>query len=176
MNTEVVVKRRICVAGAALSLCPLAFLAGSAAAAGTKAKSGHRAGPKIVCSAKTSIMIPAGQSSVSPPAQQGGEFGTVSCGKPLGGGVQRDSFTVPASGDTMAKYTLYFPTGTLHGTYDLTPQSSSLNFLATEWTGTMKVVGGTGAFKGATGTGTMVCRTLDGIHSACTDKLHVRGA
>jgi hypothetical protein len=129
-----------------------------------------------VCSTKTSIMIPSGSSSVSPPAQQGTEFGTGSCGQPLGNGVQHDSFTVPASGDTLAKYTLYFKTGTLSGRYDLTPTGgTSQNFLETDWTGTMKVTGGTGAFKGATGTGTMVCKTMDGVHSTCTDKLRVKG-
>ena len=166
-------KRRICVAGAALGLCPLAFLAGSAAAAKTKSSAGG--GPKIVCSTKTSIMIPSGESSVSPPAQQGSEYGTASCAKPLGGGIQRDSFSVPASGDTVAKYTLYFRTGTLSGTYDLTPTGESQNFLETDWTGAMKVTGGTGAFKGAKGVGTMACKTMDGIHTTCTDKLRVKG-
>lgn len=167
-------KRRICVAGVALGLSPLAFLAGTAAAAKTKSSAGG--GTKIVCSTKTSIMIPSGDNNVLPPAQQGTEYGTGNCGKPLGGGVQRDSFTVPASGDTVAKYTLYFHTGTVSGTYDLTPAGgSSQNFLETDWTGTMKVTGGTGAFKGAKGVGTMACTTMDGIHSTCTDKLRVKG-
>jgi hypothetical protein len=170
------VKRRICVAGAAV-LCPLAFMVGSAGAAKSKTKTSANPGPKIVCSTKTSIMVPSGDNAVLPPAQQGGEYGTASCAKPLGVGVQKDVFTVPASGDTVAKYTLYFDTGTLHGTYDLTPTGgTSQNFLETDWTGTMKVTGGTGAFKGAKGTGTMVCKTMDGIHSTCTDKLHVKGA
>ena len=171
-------KRRICLAGAALSLCPLAFLAGTAGAAGTKSKNkSSGGGTKIVCSTKTSVMIPSGESSVSPPVQQGTEYGSANCGMPLGGGVQRDSFTVPASGDTVAKYWLYFRTGSVWGTYDLTPfGGTSQNFLETDWTGTMKVAGGTGAFTGATGTGTMACQSMDGIHSACTDKLKLKGA
>jgi hypothetical protein len=168
------VKRRICVAGAVLGMCPLAFMVGSAAAAKTKTKSSAGGGTRIVCSTKTSIMIPGGQSNVLPPAQQGTEFGTANCAK-FGSGVQRDSFTVPTSGDTVAKYALYFHTGTLYGTYDLTPGGDSQNFLETDWTGTMKVLGGTGAYKGLKGTGTMVCKTLDGIHSTCTDKLHIKG-
>ena len=170
-------KRRICLAGAALSLCPLAFLVGSAGAATkTKTKTKSGGGTKIVCSTKTSIMVPSGQDNVLPPAQQGSEYGTANCAQPLGSGVQKDAFTVPASGDTMAKYSLYFHSGTLSGTYDLTPNGgTSQNFLATDWTGTMKITGGTGTFKGATGTGTMVCKTMDGIHSTCTDKLRLKG-
>ncbi len=167
-------KRRICVAGAALSLCPLAFLAGSAAAR-TKTRTSANLGTKVVCSTRTSIMVASGDNSVSPPAQQGTEYGTVSCAKLLGGGVQRDAFAVPASGDTVAKYTLYFRTGTLSGTYDLTPTGEPANFLETDWTGTMKITTGTGAFKGAEGVGTMSCKTMDGIHSTCTDKLRVKG-
>ncbi len=165
-------RRRICLVGAALSVCSLALVASSATAAGTHSKTGQ----SVVCKTKTGIMIPAGGTSVSPPAQQGTEYGSVRCAKLFGSGVQWDSFTVPASGDTIAEYALYFRTGTLYGKYDLTPQGDSLNFLETDWTGTIKVVGGTGAFKGITGAGTMVCKTLDGIHSTCTDRLKLKGA
>jgi hypothetical protein len=170
------VKRRICLAGAALSLCPLALLAGSAGAA-TKAKPKTKSGggTKIVCSTQTSVTIPSGADNVLPPASQGSEYGSAHCAGPLGGGVQQDNFNVPASGDTVAKYWMYFHTGTVHGTYDLTPfGGTSQNFLETDWTGTMKIVGGTGAFKGATGTGTMTCKTMDGIHTNCTDKLKLK--
>lgn len=166
-------RRLICLAGAALSVCPLALAAGNATAASSKRRTPTK---KVSCSTKTSIMIAGGDTSVSPPAAQGVEYGTASCGRLLGGGVQRDSFAVPASGDTVAKYTLYFRTGTLHGTYDLTPQSISLNFLATDWSGTLKVLGGTGVYKGVKGTGTMTCKTLDGIHTTCADKLVLKGA
>jgi hypothetical protein len=103
-----------------------------------------------------------------------GQYGPAKCGSLLGAGVQKDSFTVPTSGDTVAKYVMYFNTGTIHGTYDLTPQSSSLNFLATSWTGTLKVLGGTGAYKGVTGTGKMKCGSPDGVHTSCTDKLKLK--
>jgi hypothetical protein len=171
-NWEVVVRRRICLVGAALSVCPLAFVAGTATAASSTSKSSQR----VLCSTKTSVMVANGEMSVQPPASQGDEYGTASCGKLLGSGVQRDSFTVPASGDTIARFELYFPTGTVHGTYDLTPQAGSFNFLETDWTGKMKVLGGTGAYKGATGTGTMACKTLDGVHTTCTDRLKLKGA
>jgi hypothetical protein len=99
----------------------------------------------------------------------------VKCGKPLGAGVQADRFTVPASGDTVAKFTLYFATGSLHGTYDLTPQEGALNFMSVAYQGTVKVDGGTGAFQGITGTGALRCKTPDGIHTNCTDRLKLKG-
>lgn len=158
-------KRRICLVGAALSVCPLAFIAGPATAASAKS---------ITCSTKTSISVANGQDNVLPPVSQGQEYGSAHCGGGLGGGVETDSFKVPLSGDTVAKYTIYLNAGTVHGSYDLTPESGSLNFLATTWTGTLKVLGGTGAYKGAAGTGTLACQSLDGIHTTCTDKLKLK--
>ncbi len=165
-------RRRICAVGGTLSVCLLAFVASSAFAAGHKS---HSATQKVTCKTKTSTMVPDGQSSVSPPEQNGTEFGKVHCAKLLGSGVQQDTFTVPASGDTMAKYWLYFRSGTLYGKYDLTPTGNSSSFLETDWTGTLKVLGGTGAYKGVTGVGTMACKTLDGIHATCTDRLKLKG-
>jgi hypothetical protein len=161
------VKRRIWLSGA-LGACVLALIAGSALAA--TSKKSKTPTTKVTCKASTSIMVPSGETAVLPPAESGVEFGTVKC-KKLGSGVQRDSFTVPSSGDTVAKFGLYFADGTIHGTYDLTPQSTGLNFLSTDWMGTLKVLGGTGTDKGMTGTGTMTCKSPDGVHTTCTDKL-----
>jgi len=163
--------KRICLVGSAVAVCLLASVAGTAIAASGKSKT-----TKVPCSVKTTIVPAAGDSAVSPPASQGTEFGSANCGGGLGHGVQADSFTVPDSGDTVAKYTMYFATGSVHGTYDLTPQSSSLNFLATTWTGTMKVTGGTGTWKGVKGTGTMKCSSADGVHTSCKDHLKLKMA
>lgn len=167
-------RRRIWVVGAALGVCLLALVAGPAIAASSHKAKSKKSKPtveKVVCSTATSIAIANGDTGVSPPAAQGVEYGSAGCGAPMGGGVQKDSFTVPTSGDTLAKFAMYFGKGTVHGTYDLTPQQTTLNFLETDWTGTLKVLGGTGAYKGVTGIGTMTCKTLDGIHTSCTDKL-----
>lgn len=164
-------RRRICAAGIALSVGPLALLAGATGATAKSSKSRVKS-THVVCRVSTSIAVAPGDTSVLPPVSQGSEYGTLSCGgKLLGGGVQRDSFNVPVSGDTLASYTLYFGTGALHGTYDLTPQQIGLNFYATAWAGTLEVTGGTGAFKGYKGTGTMTCQSDDGIHTTCSDRL-----
>ena len=159
-------RRRICLVGAALCVvCPLVLGVGTAGAASkTKPKL-----QKVRCATDISIVIPAGATTVSPPAADGREYGTARCTPKLGAGVQTDSFTVPSSGNTDAKFTWYLATGTVHGTYILVPQESSLNFLATSWTGTMKVLGGSGTYKGVKGTGTMVCKSADQLHTACKD-------
>ena len=164
-------RRRICVVGIALSVGPLALLAGATGAVAKSSKSKKVKSVNVSCHVATSIAVAAGATQVLAPVASGDEFGMASCGGTLGGGVQRDSFNVPTSGDTLATYTLYFGTGTLRGTYDLTPQSTGLNFYSTTWMGTLKVTGGTGAFKGYKGTGTMSCVSNDGVHTTCTDKL-----
>ena len=165
-------KRRICIVGLALACLP-ALVAATATAANSKSKSSVSKA-KVTCSSSTSVAIPAGENSVSPPAQSGTEYGTISCNKLVGGGVQRDTFNVPTSGNTNAKVWMYFKGGSLHGSYTLVPSSSSANFLEEDWTGTAKVTGGSGAFKGVTGTGTMKCKTLDGVHTTCTDKFKLQ--
>ena len=38
----------------------------------------------------------------------------------------------------------------------------------------LTITGGTGTYAGAKGVGTMTCKTLDGIHTTCTDKLKLK--
>src|SRR5450755_135393 len=169
-ETEVVVRRRICLLGAALA-APLAFGVAVALAKTTKAPKAKTV--TVTCRTQVGIMVGPGDISVFPPVAQGKEYGSAVCGKLLGSGVQSDAFTVPDSGDSVASYKLWLPTGTIHGTFDLTPQEGSFiptSFSQTDYLGTLTVTGGTGLFKGARGTGTSVCTTPDGIHTTCTDK------
>lgn len=162
-------RRRLFVVGAALSVFLLAIGVASATASKHKSKSSSKPAT-VTCHAKTSIAPPDGQTGVTPPVSSGSEYGTAVCGK-LGHGVQSDRFNVPDSGDTLATFTWYLPTGTIHGKYDLTPQEGTLNFLAVTYVGTAKILGGTGAFAGTKGTGTMTCSSPDSVHTSCTDKL-----
>lgn len=174
-------RRRICVVGAALTVGPLAF---GITAMSTQAKPKSKATPtpkttKVDCATNVSIAIPPGQTGVTPPVQQGSENGSAACGKLLGRGVQADNFTVPDSGDVVANYWMYFPTGAIHGTYDLTPQEGTFtgtNFSEVDYLGTLTVTGGTAGLQGMKGTGTMTCKSPDGIHTSCTDKLTLKGS
>jgi hypothetical protein len=79
--------------------------------------------------------------------------------------------------ENQASFQLYFLTGTLDGKYVLTPQEGNFSpttFTETDYLGTLTITGGTGAYKGAKGTGTMTCTTPDGIHTTCTDKLKLK--
>ena len=81
---------------------------------------------------------------------------------------------MPDSGVNQATYQMYFPTGTIHGKYALTPSEGDFGpttFTETDYLGTLTITGGTGTYKGAKGIGTMTCNTLDGIHTTCTDRL-----
>lgn len=175
-------RRRIYMIGAVLCAGVLVF---AAAAAAAKPKAGkHKKGAagglsfkpiaRAKCKIATGITVAAGDFSVTPPVAKGVEFGSASCGKAFGKGVQRDTFTVPDSGANKATYQMYFPTGTIHGKYVLVPQEGDFNpgsFTEIDYLGTLTITGGTGAYKGAKGVGTMTCKTLDAIHTACTDKL-----
>jgi hypothetical protein len=165
------VKRRICQVGAALSVVPLAFGVTATAVAANHATTLT----KVACRTSLSIAVPANANTVDNSATQAREFGTATCGKFLGQGVQADRFVADQnSGVTTVKYTLYFATGTVHGTYALTAQNDSLNFFANSYIGTLTVKGGTGAYKGMTGTGTMTCDSPDGIHTACVEHLKLK--
>ncbi len=164
-------RRRILAVGVALGTASLALGAISATAATKRAV---KPLAKVSCVTSVGIMVAPGDSGVTPPVQQGAEYGGASCGKLLGNGVQADSFNVPDSGDVLSHYRLYFRTGTLHGSYDLVPQEGSFNgsnFSEVDYLGTLTITGGTGAYQGAKGLGTMTCKTLDGIHTSCTDRL-----
>lgn len=167
-------RRRICLVGAPLSVISLAF--GVAAATASKSKTTKTKPIAVTCRTAIAVTIAPGDTVVTPPDPQGAEYGSAACNKLFGNGVQADHFTVPGSGDTLANYTWYFRTGTLKGTYDLTPQEGSLGtgFTSASYLGTLKVIAGTGALKGYTGTGTMTCATPDGIHTSCTNKLKLK--
>ncbi len=166
-------KRVIRVAGAASSAAALMIGATAAAAAVHKSKPAKPAAVSVKCTTKVGVMVADGDTSVTPPVQQGSEYGTAQCSK-LGTGVQGDSFTVPDSGNTEANFTWYLRTGTVSGKYELTPQEGTLNFLKVTYDGTLTVTGGTGTFHGIKGSGTMTCTSQDGIHTSCTDKLKVK--
>jgi hypothetical protein len=154
----------------------MAFGVAGAMASKPKTKSASKP-VAVVCRTKTTIEVPNGETGVTPPVSQGSEYGTAGCGK-LGRGVQSDQFTVPDSGDTVATFTWYLPTGSIRGKYDLTPQEGTLNFLSVDYVGKLTVTGGTGAFAGAkskgTGTGTMVCQSPDSVHTSCTDNVKLK--
>jgi hypothetical protein len=169
------VRRRICLAGTALAVVPFA-VGISAATAAPKTTA-----PKAVvlkCHISLGTVPPAGSAAVDQPPSQGAQYGTVHCGgASFGFGVEKSTFKVPDSGDTVGSYAQYFGSGSIRGKFDLSPSEgngliSSNNFESESWTGTVTVTGGTGSLAKAAGKkGTLKCTSGDTVHLTCTEKL-----
>jgi hypothetical protein len=169
--------------GAAIAVGPLAAGLFVAPASATKT---HRHAVKVLkptkvstsCSDSVSIAVAPGDTGVIPPVDSGRQYGSLKCGS-LGSGVEVDDFALQDTGDLSGTNVQYFGKGTIHGTFDLTPddnqQPSDPNAFATNsYTGTAKILGGTGAFANATGKGTFTCTTPDSIHMTCTEQVTLK--
>jgi hypothetical protein len=178
------VRRRTCFAAAAIAAASLAVGVGIATAASKPAT--PKATPAVTvlkCHGSLTVVPPAGSASVDQPPSVGSQYGQLRCPTAMfGRGVESSTFKVPDTGDMVGKYTQYFGDGTVHGTFDLTPQEASGtftsgSFTSQNWEGTLKVTGGTGAFKlikelkGKKGIGTMTCTSPDSVHMTCHEKV-----
>lgn len=180
--------KRICLLGAAIAGLFIigatnALAVGSHASARTaatktkatsKAKSKGAATVKVSCALSFSLMVPSSDTTVTQGAASGDHAGFTQCpAKGLGKGSEADSFTTDAGGDLIGKWQVWFNTGSVYGTYDLTPAdngpSTDQSFSAAGYTGTFVIKGGTGTLaKYRTKTaGTMKCATKDSVHYAC---------
>jgi hypothetical protein len=128
--------------------------------------------PKPKATKKT-ITCKAAVYATRPPASSAEEFGTLSCGTPLGKGLQHNRASVTRNADsTKGSFSgtvkLYLNTGTVRGTYksQYTVQNATVSY-----DGTIKISSGTGEFKGVTGTGTLTGSSSNAIKSALREKL-----
>jgi hypothetical protein len=180
-DLEVLVKRRICLVGTALAVVPFA-VGISVATAASKSTTPKPAAKAIVvkCHLSLSTVPSPGSASVDQPPSGGAQYGTVHCaGASFGWGVEKDSFNVPDSGDTVGKYVQYFGTGSIRGKFDLSPDEngdvSSTDFTSESWTGTVTVITGTGTLAKASGKkGIIKCTSGDSVHLTCTSKLKLK--
>jgi hypothetical protein len=167
------VRRRI-LAGTAIAVVPFALGLSVATAAPNSAPKGTL----LKCHISLGTVPPPGSPSVDQPPSQGAQYGTVHCGgASFGWGVEKDTFKVPDTGDTVGSYTQYFGTGSIRGKFDLTPGEgsgnlSSSSFTSESWVGTVTVTGGTGTLAKAAGKkGVLKCTSGDSVHLTCTEKL-----
>ena len=82
----------------------------------------------------------------------------------------RESFSTDAtSGNETASVWEYFPWGRAQGHANLVPQGGG-TFSSQNWTGILKLTGGTGAYNGlqARKPYTFDCSTSDSVHISCT--------
>jgi hypothetical protein len=180
-KTREVVVRRICLIALAITASSLAVgLAVGTAGAKTHPKTTPTPKPvpiklKLTCTVNETLVPPAGSDAVIPPVSSGNMYGGSSCGAPVGAGLASASQTLSDAGDLTGKWWHYGKTGSIVGAYDWTQSQSQpsnpLSFFSESYTGTLTVTKGTGAFKGATGTGTSACTTPDSVHFTCTEKI-----
>jgi hypothetical protein len=168
---------RLPIVGAASAVGVLAFGIGPAAsAAGPVSKAASSSSGAMSCKASVTTEIPAGATRAVSGAQSGKQWGPVHCRQPLGIGVQKNAFTIPDSGDMVGTFRAYFAAGTVYGKFVLSPEaivlSTSLQeFTSFTYSGKMNIKSGSGAWSGAKGTGTATCKSADGLHFKCTEKL-----
>jgi hypothetical protein len=161
--------------GAAIAAGALALGGGAASAA--KPKTHKTPVPKpvpvsVTCKINVTAVAPAGQPTFIPASETGDEFGTSSCPGAEGKGAAHMTFSLQDDGDLTGSFWEWFGTGSVHGTYVLTPsQPATLNpnnFASSDFAGTLQVTGGTGAFKPAVGKGTLTCTSPDSVHFSCS--------
>jgi hypothetical protein len=172
--------KRICLLGATIAAVLIIGVASALAATSTASKGGKKSKTpstvtaKVSCASALLLQVPPGATDVSPASQDGTEMGTTTC-SPVGKGVEVQSFTTEDSGDVAGKWQAWFSTGTVFGTFtmtpsDNTPPTTTTSFSQASYTGTFIVKGGAGAYAKATGNGTLSCSTTDAVHFSCTQK------
>lgn len=173
-------KRRICLAPIAIAAVSVAVGISVATAAAMSSTNPPTRAVVLKCHMSLGTVPPAGSPAVDQPPAQGVQYGTVHCGgASFGWGVEKDSFNVPDSGDTVGNYVQYFGAGTIRGKFDLSPDQngdvSSTDFTSESWTGTVTVTKGTGTLAKASGEkGVLKCRSGDSVHLTCTEKLKLK--
>lgn len=175
-------RRRIWLVGTAVAAASLAVGVGMAMAARSSTKASKST--VLRCSVSMSAVPPAGSNTVVQPPLSGVSYGQVHCpGKAFGAGVEASPFMLAADGDTVGTYVEYFGAGSIKGSFDLTPATgqppSATTFESESFTGTLKVTGGSGIYKGIKGLkgtanlGTFNCTSPDSVHLSCTEKIKV---
>lgn len=172
-------RRRICLAGAAIAAVP--FVVGISVA-GAATKSAPAAKPIVVkCHLSLGVVPPPGSPSVDQPPANGAQYGSIHCsGAGLGFGVEKATFKVADSGDTVGSYVQYFSSGSIRGKFDISPTEgsgllSSSSFTSEALAGKVTVTSGTGNLAGASGkNGTLKCTSGDTVHYTCTEKLKLK--
>lgn len=127
-------------------------------------------GSALATSSKATVKCTVIDYTLSPGKLKGAYLGAEKCPAPYGNGLQGSTFdeTVKSDGTIISKGTFknYYNTGTEHGAYTLTGKFTSGG--KGQFSGPVKITGGTGAFAGAKAAGKLTCVTAnDGDTTAC---------
>ena len=126
--------------------------------------------------------------TIPQPAATAANYGSTSCGKPFGFGVQKDSSTVTRSSLTTGvfegPFKMFFDTGTIKGTFKIAfvttlappvPPATLPTIAGVTYTGTVAVTGGTGAWRRIRGKGTVTGTSPDAKRTSLTETLTLSG-
>lgn len=169
--------KRICLLGTAIAAVLILGVATAMAASshaskgGKKSKTPSTITTKVSCSSSLALQVAPGDTDVAAASAQGSWAGASTCA-PIGRGVVWESYTTADSGDLTGKWQAWFNTGSVFGTFTLTPNDNSpptttSTFSQASYTGTFIIKSGSGAYAKATGTGTLKCSSQDSVHFTC---------
>jgi len=120
--------------------------------------------------------------TIKQPAPTAANFGSARCSKPFGIGLQQDSSkttrTSLNAGSFSGPFTMFFKRGTLKGTFTInfvTMLSSVYQITGVIYRGTLKVTGGTAAYRRVRGTGTVAGSSPDAVKTVLAYKLKLTG-
>ncbi|MGO9749932.1 MAG: hypothetical protein ACLP22_00095 [Solirubrobacteraceae bacterium] len=129
-------------------------------------------GAQVKCTSQLTSETPASLRS-------GYDLGFIKCDSPFGNGLQYTTYrnTVNAPGSVAAPATStfksYYDAGTTHGTvkFNSTFNPKTSSFVLH---GSVTILGGTGTYKNAAGSGPITCTSRDdGQHVSCDDTLSI---
>ena len=157
--------KRICLMGAALAGLFTAGITTAASAAPAKFKTvtktvietqtklqAKTVRSHVSCKPDLLVQVPAGSTTIIQGSETGSMFGSAGCGTPVFRGVSRLSYTQDTGGDLTGPFQQWFNTGTLFGTFTLTPAPTTgppttTSFTQQSYAGTIKFTGGTEALR-----------------------------
>lgn len=120
--------------------------------------------------------------TIKQPAPTAANFGPAKCSRPFGTGVQQDSSnttrTSLTTGFFSGPFKLFFDRGTIKGTFRIefvTMLSAQYQITGVIYKGTLKVRGGTAAYRRVRGTGTVTGTSPDAVKTALEYKLKLTG-
>lgn len=120
--------------------------------------------------------------TIPQPNARAANFGSARCGRPFGTGVQQDSSTVTRSSLTTGQFTgpfkMFFDRGTIRGRFTIrfvTTLNAQYRIVGVRYTGTLRVTGGTAAYRRVRGSGTITGVSADAVRTELRERLTLRG-
>jgi len=120
--------------------------------------------------------------TIEQPAPTAANFGSARCSRPFGTGVQRDSSKTTRTSLTAGRFTgpfkLFFDRGTIRGTFRIrfvTMLSAAYQITGVIYQGTLKITGGTAAYRRVRGTGTIAGTSPDAVRTDLAYRMKLTG-